>query len=72
MRKIQLFNYDIMIDKTKGLKQLEGFMGNDIRETSVNFNIERKLIVLFSKKHDKHDIFIRTHSFTGYRKIKLS
>lgn len=28
-----------------GLKQLEGFMGNDIRETTVNFNIDRKLTV---------------------------
>ena len=40
---IQFYNFDIMTDKFKGLKQLEGFMGNDIRETTVNFNIDRKL-----------------------------
>lgn len=59
MRKIQLFNYDIMIDKTKGLKQLEGFMGNDIRETSVNFNIERKLTteeIAEVIKYCEHDV----------------
>ncbi|KEI81170.1 DNA polymerase domain-containing protein [Clostridium botulinum] len=40
--KIQLFNYDVMTS-FHGLKQLEGFMGNDIRETTVSFNIDRKL-----------------------------
>lgn len=39
---IQLYNFDI---KTTfhSLKELEGFMGNDIRESSISFNIERKL-----------------------------
>lgn len=56
--RVQLYNYDIMTDKFKGLKQLEGFMGNDIRETTVPFNIERKLTskeieeVLFYCNHD--------------------
>lgn len=56
--KIQLYNYDIMTDKFKGLKQLEGFMGNDIRETTVDFNINRKLTpkeieeVFFYCNHD--------------------
>lgn len=56
--KIQLYNFDIMTDKFKGLKQLEGFMGNDIRETTVNFNIDRKLTpteieeVFFYCNHD--------------------
>lgn len=55
---IQLYNFDIMTDKFKGLKQLEGFMGNDIRETTVNFNINRKLTpkeieeVFFYCNHD--------------------
>ena len=35
--KIQLFNYDVMTS-FHGLKQLEGFMGNDIRESSVAFD----------------------------------
>lgn len=40
--KIQLYNYDCM-NKFYSLKQLEGFMGNDVRETSVPFDIDRKL-----------------------------
>ncbi len=40
--KIPLYNYDCM-DKFRSLKELEGFMGNDIRETSVPFDIDRKL-----------------------------
>lgn len=58
LRKIQLYNYDVMTDKTKGLKQLEGFMGNDIRETTVSFDIDRKLTpgeleeVIFYCNHD--------------------
>lgn len=56
--RIQLYNFDIMTDKFKGLKQLEGFMGNDIRETTVDFNINRKLTpkeieeVFFYCNHD--------------------
>ena len=42
--KFPLINYDVMSNKTMGsLKTLEGFMGNDIRETEVPFNIDRKL-----------------------------
>lgn len=58
LNKFQFYNFDIMTDKFKGLKQLEGFMGNDIRETTVNFNIDRKLTareideVLFYCEHD--------------------
>lgn len=40
--KIQMYNYDCMLLNT-GLKQLEGFMGESIQETSVDFNIDRKL-----------------------------
>ncbi|WP_282804258.1 DNA polymerase domain-containing protein [Clostridium tetani] len=55
--KIQLYNYDVMTS-FHGLKQLEGFMGNDIRETTVSFNIDRKLTrheiqeVIFYCNHD--------------------
>ncbi|MFV3013511.1 hypothetical protein ACLD43_15440 [Clostridium botulinum] len=55
--KIQLFNYDVMTS-FHGLKQLEGFMGNDIRETTVSFDIDRKLTeeelqeVIFYCNHD--------------------
>ena len=40
--KIPLNVFDIMTTM-HGLKQLEGFMGNDIRETNVSFKTERKL-----------------------------
>lgn len=41
-RQIKLYTFDIMTS-FHGLKQLEGFMGNDIRESSVDFNIDRRL-----------------------------
>ncbi len=40
--QIQLYNYDCQ-NKFNSLKQLEGFMGNNIKETSVPFDIDRKL-----------------------------
>lgn len=40
--RIQLFNYDCM-NKFYSLKQLEGFMGNNMKETSVPFDIDRPL-----------------------------
>ena len=40
--KYQLYNFDIMIG-FNGLKQLEGFMGSMIKETSIPFDIGRKL-----------------------------
>lgn len=42
LHKIPLYNYDVVVG-FHGLKTLEGFMGHDIRETSVPFDIERKL-----------------------------
>ncbi len=40
--KMQMYNYDCMILNTS-LKKLEGFMGESIKETSVDFNTKRKL-----------------------------
>lgn len=42
-RQIKTINFDTMLRNDTGLKSLEAFMGNDIRETSVPFNIDRKL-----------------------------
>lgn len=42
LNKIHMINYDCMTSR-QALKQLEGFMGNDIREISVPFDIDRKL-----------------------------
>lgn len=41
--RIQLFNFDVMTDRYHGLKQLEGFMGSNIKETTVPFDIDRPL-----------------------------
>lgn len=62
-RKLTFYCYDIMDGfKNKqgfrSLKELEGFMLDDIRETTVDFNITRRLIdeeieeVLYYNKHD--------------------
>ena len=41
-RDIELLDFDIA-PAMQGLKQLEGFMGNDIRETTVPFDLDREL-----------------------------
>ncbi len=66
--RITLYSYDCM-NKFYSLKQLEGFMGNDVRETSVPFDIERKLTeeeLQQTVKYCTHDVeqtmevFLRT------------
>lgn len=42
-KKFPLWNYDVMLGTDPSLKCFEGYMGNDIRETSVPFDIDRKL-----------------------------
>lgn len=54
-----LWNYDVMLNTDVGLKSFEGFMGNDIKETSVPFNIDRKLTpeeIAETVKYCKHDV----------------
>jgi hypothetical protein len=41
-QSLQLYEFDIMTTP-HSLKELEGFMGNDIRESTVSFSIDRKL-----------------------------
>lgn len=58
LRNYPLNNYDVMTS-FHGLKQLEGFMGNNIKETSVDFNIDRKLTIEEIKetiKYCTHDV----------------
>lgn len=43
LREVPLNNYDVMSNIDRGLKAFEGFMGNNIKETSVPFNIDRPL-----------------------------
>lgn len=43
LREVRVNNFDVMPNPPVDLKTLEGFMGSDIRETSVPFDIDRKL-----------------------------
>ena len=55
---IKLYNYDCA-NKFNSLKQLEGFMGNDIKETSVAFDLDRKLTaaeLADTVKYCTHDV----------------
>lgn len=58
LNKIELNNFDIMTSM-HGLKQLEGFMGNNIKESEVSFDIDRKLIPTELEeviKYCEHDV----------------
>lgn len=57
--KIQLYNYDAAKLNDGGLKTLESYMGNDIRETSVDFDIDRPLTrreIRETLKYCHHDV----------------
>jgi len=59
LRKIPLNNYDVMPNPPVGLKTLEGFMGSNIKETDVPFNIDRKLTdeeLKQTKYYCRHDV----------------
>lgn len=67
-REIPLINYDVMLGTDRGLKSFEGFMGNNIKETSVPFDIDRKLTseeieqTIFYCRHDVQqtiEVFIK-------------
>lgn len=56
--RIPMINYDVMPNPPVGLKTLEGFLGSDIKETDVDFRINRKLtekeieMTIFYCRHD--------------------
>lgn len=59
LRNVKLINYDVMTNIDRGLKTFEGFMGNDIRESSVPFDIDRKLTTKELEetvKYCRHDV----------------
>ena len=67
--KVTLLNFDVMTNKFRSLKQLEGFQGHDIKESSVDFTIGRELTeheieeVISYCRHDVHEtmhIFMET------------
>lgn len=58
-RNIRLINYDVMTNIDRGLKTFEGFMGNNIKESSVPFDIDRKLTkeeLEETVKYCRHDV----------------
>ena len=58
LNQIQLYNYDCQ-NKFNSLKQLEGFMGNSVQETSVPFDIDRPLTteeIEMTFKYCQHDV----------------
>lgn len=58
-RKVPLNDFDVMLKNDRGLKSLECFMGNSIEETSVPFNIDRKLTeeeIQETIKYCRHDV----------------
>lgn len=64
--KITLYNYDVMTDKNKSLKQLEGFQGHNIKESDVSFDIERPLTekeIDEVIKYCRHDVHETMHIF---------
>ena len=54
---IKMINFDVMLRTDSGLKSLEGMMGNNIKETSVPFDINRPL----TKKELEETIKYCTH-----------
>lgn len=58
-KKIQLNNYDVMGNVDRGLKFFEGCMGSMIKESSVPFDIDRKLTeaeIQETLKYCRHDV----------------
>ena len=59
LRNVPLNNYDVMLNLDKGLKWFEGSMGNNIKESSVPFDIDRKLTeaeIAETVKYCVHDV----------------
>lgn len=59
LRRFPLNNYDVMSGIDRGLKVFEGFMGNNIKESSVPFNIKRKLTpeeIAETIEYCRHDV----------------
>lgn len=63
--ELPLINYDVMLNTDRGLKSFEGFMGNDIRESQVPFDIDRKL----TEKEIQETIFYCRHDVQQTMKV---
>ena len=59
LRGFPLNNYDVMARTDRGLKTFEGFMGSMIKESSIPFDIDRKLTpaeIAETIKYCRHDV----------------
>lgn len=59
LNKIHLINFDVMPNPPVGLKTMEGFMGSNIKETDVDFDIDRPLTqeeITETVKYCRHDV----------------
>lgn len=59
LRRVHINNYDVMQNIDRGLKTFEGFMGSMIKESSVPFDIDRKLTdaeIEETVKYCRHDV----------------
>lgn len=57
--KVPMINFDTFSSKSVGLKTLEGFMGSNIKETDVDFRLDRKLTeeeIQETIKYCRHDV----------------
>lgn len=59
LNRIHLINFDVMPNPPVGLKTMEGFMGSNIKETDVDFDIDRPLTqeeITETVKYCRHDV----------------
>lgn len=59
LRNFEINNYDVMPNPPIGLKTLEGFLGSNIKETDVDFRINRKLTdseIAQTIEYCRHDV----------------
>lgn len=64
---IPMINYDVMPNPPVGLKTMEGFLGSNIKESEVPFNIDRRL----TKKELEQTIFYCRHDVQETIKVFL-
>ena len=68
LRKVYMVNYDVFHPRTdRGLKTHEAYLGNDICETTVPFDIDRKLTeaeIAETVKYCRHDVEQTIEVFT--------
>ena len=63
--KIPMINYDVMPNPPVGLKTLEGFLGSNIKETEVPFDIKRPL----TEKEIQQTVFYCEHDVSQTIKV---